>query len=81
MAAATTETIQKLKFVLLPHPAHSPDLAPSDYPIFRLLKGADLLITKRSRMWYICGFVCKQKHSLHMALGSLMNKVTNVGRN
>jgi len=40
MTAATIETIRKLKLGLLPHPAHSPDLAPSDYHIFRLLKNA-----------------------------------------
>jgi hypothetical protein len=34
MAEMTIETIQKLKFELLPHPAHSSDLAPSDYHIF-----------------------------------------------
>jgi len=32
-AAATLETTQKLKFELLPHPAYSPDIAPSDYHI------------------------------------------------
>jgi histone-lysine N-methyltransferase SETMAR len=36
--AITIEMIQKLKFKLLPHPAYSPDLAPSDNPIFRFLK-------------------------------------------
>jgi hypothetical protein len=38
IAAVTTETIQKLKFELLPHPAYSPHLAPSHYGIFRLLR-------------------------------------------
>jgi hypothetical protein len=38
MAAVTIETIKKVKFELLPHPAYSPDLAPSDYHIFRLLE-------------------------------------------
>jgi hypothetical protein len=37
MAAVIIETIQELKFELLPHSAQSPDLAPSDYHIFRLL--------------------------------------------
>jgi histone-lysine N-methyltransferase SETMAR len=36
----TVETIKKLKFELLPHPAYSPDLIPSDYHIFELLKDA-----------------------------------------
>jgi hypothetical protein len=40
MAAATIETILKLKFELLPHPAYSPELAPYDYHISRLLKDA-----------------------------------------
>jgi hypothetical protein len=38
MAAATAKMIQRLKFEL--HPAHSPDLASSDYHIFRSLKYA-----------------------------------------
>jgi hypothetical protein len=33
-AAATVETIRKLKFELLPNPAYSADTAPSDYRIF-----------------------------------------------
>jgi hypothetical protein len=38
MVAATTEMMESLKFKLLPHPAHSPDLTPSDYHILGLLK-------------------------------------------
>jgi histone-lysine N-methyltransferase SETMAR len=38
MAALTVEMIQKLKFELLPHPAFSPDLGPSDYHIFGPLR-------------------------------------------
>jgi transposase len=32
------ETIQKLKWNVLPHPPYSPDLAPSDYHLFGPLK-------------------------------------------
>jgi hypothetical protein len=32
------ETIQKLKWNVLPHPPYSPDRAPSDYHLFGLLK-------------------------------------------
>jgi histone-lysine N-methyltransferase SETMAR len=39
-AAATIETIQKLKFKFLLHPAYSPDLATSDYHIIGPLKDA-----------------------------------------
>jgi len=57
MAEETSETIHKLKFERLPHPAHSPDLAPSDYHSFRQLKenymDADLQIMKKSRTWCI----------------------------
>jgi transposase len=32
------DTIQKLKWNVLPHPPYSPDLAPSDYHLFGSLK-------------------------------------------
>jgi histone-lysine N-methyltransferase SETMAR len=38
-AAVTVET-KKFEFELLPHPSYSPDLAPSDYHIFRPLRDA-----------------------------------------
>jgi [histone H3]-lysine36 N-dimethyltransferase SETMAR len=34
----TQAKIEELGWELLPHPAHSPDLAPSDYYLFRPLK-------------------------------------------
>lgn len=37
-AHVTVDTLTKLKFELLPHPAYSPDLAPSDFHVFRKLK-------------------------------------------
>jgi len=36
--AGTMDTIQKLKWNVLPHPPYSPDLAPSDYHFFGPLK-------------------------------------------
>jgi transposase len=38
VAARTMETIQKLKWNVLPHPPYSPDLAPLDYHLFGPLK-------------------------------------------
>jgi len=38
MAAATVDMIWKPKVKHLPPPAYNPDLAPSDYYIFRLFK-------------------------------------------
>jgi len=38
VAARTMDTIQKLKWNVLPHPPYSPDLAPSDYHFFGPLK-------------------------------------------
>jgi len=38
MAARTMDTIQKLKWSVLPQPPYSPDLAPSDYHLFGPLK-------------------------------------------
>jgi len=38
MAARTMDTIQKLKWNVLPHPPYSLDLAPSDYHLFGPLK-------------------------------------------
>ena len=40
VAKATIETVNKLGFEVLQHPAYSPDLAPSDYHIFAPLKDA-----------------------------------------
>jgi hypothetical protein len=34
-AAATKKKCEELELELLPHPAYSPDLAPSDYYLFR----------------------------------------------
>ena len=38
VAACTMDTIQKLKWNILPHPPYSLDLAPSDYHLFSPLK-------------------------------------------
>ena len=38
VAARTMDTIQKLKWIVLPHPPYSLDLAPSDYHLFGPLK-------------------------------------------
>jgi hypothetical protein len=38
VAAHTMDTIQKLKWNVVPHPPYSPDLAPSDYHLFDPLK-------------------------------------------
>ena len=38
VAARAMDTIQKLKWKVLPHPPYSPDLAPSDYHFFGPLK-------------------------------------------
>jgi histone-lysine N-methyltransferase SETMAR len=39
-ARSTVATIQDLSFECLPHPPYSPDLAPSDFHVFGLLKQA-----------------------------------------
>jgi hypothetical protein len=39
-ATATVTTIQKLKFEIINHPSCNPDLAPSDYYLFGMLKKA-----------------------------------------
>jgi len=39
MAACTMDTIQKLKWNILPHPPYSSDFAPSDCYLFGPLKG------------------------------------------
>ena len=39
-ARSTVATIQDLSFECLPHPPHSPDLAPSDFHVFGPLKKA-----------------------------------------
>jgi histone-lysine N-methyltransferase SETMAR len=44
--ACTLETLRKLKWEVMEHPAHSPDLALSDFHLFGPLKGA-----LRGRFW------------------------------
>jgi hypothetical protein len=39
-ARSTVATIQNLSFECLPHPPYSPDLVPSDFHVFGLLKQA-----------------------------------------
>ena len=39
-AAHTLETLKQLKWEAMEHPAYSPDLAPSDFHLFGLLKDA-----------------------------------------
>jgi len=39
-AAHTLETLKQLKWEAMEHPAHSPDLAPSDFHLFGPLKNA-----------------------------------------
>jgi hypothetical protein len=39
-AAATVWTIQELQFECIPHPPHSPNIAPSDFHVFGPLKDA-----------------------------------------
>jgi histone-lysine N-methyltransferase SETMAR len=39
-AAATLDTIRRLRFQILQHPPYSPDLAPSDYHVFGPMKDA-----------------------------------------
>jgi hypothetical protein len=60
MAGVTTETFQRLKFKLLPHPAYSLDLAKLDQHILGLLKDA------------LCGYQFgnneKMKDMVYMAL-------------
>ena len=75
VAKATIETINKLGFEVLEHPAYSPDLAPSDYHLFAPLKDAlrgrkfssDESVQKAS----INGCVTSQKLSSQMAFISL----------
>jgi hypothetical protein len=40
LACSTVATIQDLSFECLPHPPYLPDLAPSDFNVFGLLKEA-----------------------------------------
>jgi histone-lysine N-methyltransferase SETMAR len=39
-AVVTTGILQEIRWEVLPHPAYNPDLVPSDFHLFRPLKGA-----------------------------------------
>jgi len=81
IAAVTTETIQKLKFELLPHPAHSQDLTQSDCYIFGVFKDTlhgcqcpnDVQVKDAVHMW----LVHNQKNSSHMLSRNSGTEVTN----
>ena len=38
VASATRRQLEELGWITVPHPPYSPDLAPSDYHLFRALK-------------------------------------------
>jgi hypothetical protein len=64
--------------------ACSPDLTPSDYHIFRLLKDALCgcqFANNEEVKEEECGFMCYQKHSSQMASRSPWTEVANVWRN
>jgi hypothetical protein len=52
--AATARTVEEMQWEVLPHPAYSTDLAPSDFHLFGPLKealvGTDLELTK----YFLC---------------------------
>ncbi|UYV62766.1 hypothetical protein LAZ67_2001870, partial [Cordylochernes scorpioides] len=53
-AAHTVETFQKLNFKVLTHPLYSPDLSPSDFPLFVPLKealGVDKTVKEAVNSW------------------------------
>jgi histone-lysine N-methyltransferase SETMAR len=59
-SAATTDVIARLGLTLLPHPAYSPDLAPSNFHLFPKLKAdlrgqnfsSDKEVTAAVRQWF-----------------------------
>jgi len=78
------ETIQKLKFKLLPHPAYNPDLTPFNYHIFGLLKDAlqgcwfanDKVVKDAVHMW----FHVQPKILFTDGIRKLMDQSNNVWR-
>ena len=73
------EALWKLKFEVMAHPPYSPDLAPSDYHLFGLLKEA--LSGRRftsdqelKETVHACGSLPSRKPSFRRASGSLYNK-------
>jgi len=73
-SAATRDAIQRLDFSVLPHPPHSPDMAPSDFHLFpklnEYLKGqrfsCDEDVKSAVRKWF-------QKQNINFLRADLKN--------
>jgi hypothetical protein len=63
VAARTMDTIQKLKWNLLPHPQYSPYLASSDYHLFGPLKEKGFAIMRKLYRMFKSGYTGNEKTS------------------
>jgi hypothetical protein len=56
ITTVTTGTLEKMHWQVLPHPAYSSDLSPSDFHMFGLLK--EVLGEKRLELMMNVNFLC-----------------------
>ena len=76
-ARLTLETVEQLRLEVLPHPPYSPDLAPSDYHLFRPMKkmlGGQKFASDIEVQSLVSGLDSSQHRSLHQAFRSLLDR-------
>jgi transposase len=76
---AVTEKVGSLRLALAPHPAYSPDLAPSDFFLFGYLKekivGIDFGSPRELIDWIQLTFEAIPGHILHSVFESWLRRV------
>ena len=63
---AVVETVDSLGLEVLPHPSYSPDLAPSDYHVFDLMKkmlGGQKFASYTDVQWAVYQWLAQQPRS------------------
>jgi hypothetical protein len=72
--AGSHETITKMGWTVLPHPAHIPDLAPCDYgPVNNALHGCKFAVDNKLRQSFVMCFEAKTENFTMLVYSILLN--------